>query len=118
MSMNTLKKVLAPLALLGLSVGAYFLVLSGNIPLPHPLPRDGGVILFAIVGLTTVGAASIRAKIPAITAGVATLGFGLGVTMSGFVVTVAAALTIFGGLGFLISTLHVIGTRASNASPA
>lgn len=117
MSSGSLRTVLAPLALLGFSVGAYFLVLGGVVPAVIPGPQDGGVTLTAIAGVTTVGAAILRARIPALTAGVATLGFGLGVTMSGFVVTIAAALTILGGLGFLISTVHLAGKRVHGATP-
>lgn len=61
---------------------------------------------------------SIREKIPAMTAGVATIGVGLGVTTSGFVVTVAAALVVLGGVGFLVSTAYSVGVRAYDTSPA
>lgn len=110
----TLRKVLPPLALLGLSVGAYFLVLGGVVPFGH----EAGVVLTAIAGIATIGAVSIREKIPAITAGIATLGFGLGVATSDFVVTVAAALAVLGGVGFLVSTAHSVGARAYDTSPA
>lgn len=114
MGEGTLRKVLAPLALLGLSVSAYFLVLGGVVP----LFENAGVTLTAIAGIATIGAVSIRETIPAITAGMATVGFGLGVTTSGFIVTVASALVILGGVGFLVSTVHSIGVRAYGPSPA
>lgn len=110
----TLRKVLPPLALLGLSVGAYFLVLGGVVS----FGQEAGVILTAIAGVATIGAVSIREKTPTITAGMATLGFALGVTMSGFTVTVAAALTVLGSIGFLVSTVHSVGVHAYDTSPA
>lgn len=108
------QRVLAPIALLGLSVGAYVLVLSGGVP----FGQEAGVILTVITGVATLGAVSLHEKIPALTAGVATLGFGLGVTMSGVVVTIAAALVVLGGVGFLVSTVYSIGARTAGTSPA
>lgn len=109
----THRKAFLPFTLLSLSVGAYFLVLSGSIP----FGQNAGVFLTIIAGAATLSAISIREKLPAITAGVATLGFSLGVTMSGFVVAVAAALAILGSAGFLVSTAYTVGADAYRTPP-
>lgn len=120
MERESIHRALVPIALLGLSVGAYFLVLLGVVP----LRQEPGVILTIIAGLTAISAVIIRAKIPAVTAGIATVGFGLGaansvgaISMNGLAVTVGSVLAILGGLGFLISTIHLVGTRVYQASP-
>lgn len=110
----TLRKAFLPFGLLGLSVAAYSLVLLGAVP----FGQEAGVILAVIAGAATIGAVTIQKKIPAVTAGMATLGFVLGVTMSGFVVTVAAALVVIGGIGFLVSTAYSVGARVYSTSPA
>lgn len=71
-----------------------------------PGPHGANVALLALAGVLTVGAAVLRAKIPTVTAGVATLGFALGLTSDPLVVNVAAVLTVLGALGFLISTTY------------
>lgn len=109
-----LQRALALLTLLGVTVGAYLLVLGGVVP----VEQEAGVILAAIAGGATLGAVGLREKIPAITAGVATLGFGLGGMMNEFVGTIAAALVVLGGVGFLVSTVHSIGARLTDTSPA
>lgn len=88
------RTVLVSVALLVIPVGLYFLVLGGV----AVLPQGSGVTLTAIAGVATLAAALHRATLPAITAGVAMVGFGLGATSSGFVVTVAAVLRYSGGL--------------------
>ncbi|WP_254763407.1 hypothetical protein [Natrinema marinum] len=108
------RSVLAPLVLFGFSVSAYFLVLGGVVP----VPQGPNVVLLALAGVTTLAAVVIRAKIPAITAGVATLGFVLSFGTDPLVVTVAAALTILGGLGFLVGTANHVRKRATTTNPA
>lgn len=88
-------------------------MLSGGVP----FGQEAGALLTVIAGVATLGAVSLHEKIPAITAGVATLGFSLGVTMSGFVVTIAAALVVLGGVGFFVSTVYSIGARTAGPSP-
>lgn len=109
----TPRNALGLLALLGLTAGGYGLVVLGAVP----IGLDAGVALTGVAAVATIGAIGLRATVPAITAGVATLGLGVGVTASGFVVTVAAALAILGGVGFLVSALGLAGTRAFGASP-
>ncbi|MDS0474059.1 hypothetical protein [Natrinema sp. 1APR25-10V2] len=106
------RSALAPLALFGFSISAYFLVLGGVVP----VPQKPDVVLLALAGVTTIAAAVIRAKIPAVTAGVVTLGFALGFATDPLVVTVAAALTILGGLGFLVGTANHVRKRATTTN--
>ena len=90
-----------------------------------PLQQETTAVLTAIAGMTSIGNAIIRAKIPAVTAGLAALGLGLvAVTPIGVgslnerTVTIASALAIVSGLGFLISTLYLVGARVSQISAA
>lgn len=108
------RKLLESFALLSLPVGAYLLVLFGAVPVGY----NSGVVLTVIAGTATVGAVSIREKVPAVAAGMATVGYGLGVVTSGFVVTIAAWLVVLGGIGFLVSTVYSVGSHAYSASTA
>ena len=107
MSETSIREALAPLALLCLPVAVYLLVLFGAVPTGY----SSGVVLTAVAGAATLGAVAIRERIPAVAAGIATVGYGLGVVMSGFVVTVGAWLVVLGGIGFIASTTYSAGTH-------
>ena len=108
------RKLLGSFALLSLPVVAYVLVLFGAVPVGY----NSGVVLTAIAGAATIGAVGIRETVPAVTAGMATVGYGLGVVTSGFAVTVAAWLVVLGGVGFLASTVYSVGTHTYTVSTA
>ncbi len=110
---DTPRKVLALPVLLVAVGAAYLLVLSGALP----VPGGADVSLLALTGLATVGAALARATLPALCGAVATAGFAIGATMSGFAVTVAAALAVLGAIGFVASTLRLAGQRVRDANP-
>ena len=114
------QKAILPLVFLGLTVGAYFLVLSGAVP----FSKDASITLTAIAGLATIGAASLRAKIPTLTAGIATIGFGIGsldllgmISVSNFVIDISSWFVVVGGVSFLISMFYVAQKRATNTVP-
>lgn len=112
--------VLIPLGLLVFSAGAYWSVLLGVVPFGFDTP----LIFAAVAGMTALGAVKIGARTPALTAGVATLGFALAATSVGGIfrlgdsaVFVGAALGTLGVLSYAISMVHHIGTRFRRMIP-
>ena len=108
------KPILAPLGLFVLSTGAYWSVLSGVVPLDLGRP----LVFSAIAGATALGAVVIDARMPAVTAGAAAVGFALAAASAGeipgaddSVLLVGAALATLGVLGYAVSMVYHIGTR-------
>jgi len=121
METSKFRPVLLPLGLLVLSAGAYWSVLLGVVP----FGLDAPLIFAVIAGVTTLGAVKIRARVPALTAGVATLGFALAAAHVGGLlgvgdsaILVGAALATLGVLSYAISMVHHIGTRVSSVRAA
>ncbi|SIR98446.1 hypothetical protein SAMN05421858_4979 [Haladaptatus litoreus] len=121
MKKSKLRAILMPLGLFVLSAGAYWSVLMGVVP----FGLDAPLIFGAIAGATALGAVKIGARAPALTAGVAALGFTLaGASVGGILrlgdsaVLVGAALATLGVLTYTVSMIHHIGTRVQSVSPA
>lgn len=113
--------ILLPLGLFVLSAGAYWAVLMGVVP----VDLDASLVFAMIAGVTALGAVTIGARAPALTAGVGALGFTLaGVSAGGvlgagdFAVVIGAALATLGVVGYAVSMIHLLGTRVASASPA
>ena len=110
-----------PLGLFILSAGAYWAVLMGIVP----FSLDAPLIFAAIAGATALGAVKIGARAPAITAGMAALGFTLAAASVGGIfrlgdstLFVGAALATLGVLTYTVSMVYHIGTRVQSVSPA
>jgi hypothetical protein len=114
MSSSPRRPAAALLALLALAGGAFALLLAGGVP----LPLEGGIAQTVIAGVTAAVATALRARLPALAAATATVGFALGVVATGFLVTVGAALVVVGAVGFLVTTLHLAGARRRAANTA
>ena len=108
---SKLKTVLVPLGLFVLSAGAYWLILSGIVPFGLDTP----LVFAAIAGVTALGAVRIGAQTPALTAGIATLGFSLSIDDS--TLLIGSVLATLGVLGYGLSMVYHIGTRVYTVSP-
>ncbi|MFC7028404.1 hypothetical protein ACFQJ5_13915 [Halomicroarcula sp. GCM10025324] len=116
-----LRAILLPLGLFVLSAGAYWLVLMGIVP----FGLDAPLIFAAIAGATALGAVMIDVHTPALTAGVAAVGFALAAASMGGIlgmgdsaILVGAVLATLGVLSYTVSMFYLIGTRLRSASPA
>jgi hypothetical protein len=121
MDRSRFRAILVPLGLLGLSDGAYWSALMGVVPFGLETP----LVFAAIAGTTALGAVTISARAPAVTAGVAAVGFTLAAPRVGEVlglgdppVLVGAALATLGVLSYAVSMLYHVGTRVHSGSPA
>jgi hypothetical protein len=116
-----LRAIVVPLGLFVLSAGAYWLVLMGV----GPFGLDAPLTFAAIAGGTALGAVKIDARIPALTAGVAAVGFALGAARVGELfgvgdsaILVGAVLATLGVLSYTVSMFYLIGTRVRSTNPA
>ncbi|WP_458208871.1 hypothetical protein [Haladaptatus sp. NG-SE-30] len=116
-----LRAILMPLGLFVLSAGAYWSVLMGIVP----FDLDAPLMFAAIAGATALGAVKIDARTPALTAGVAALGFALAAAsvdgifgVGDSAILVGAALATLGVLSYTVSMVYHIGTRIRTVSPA
>jgi hypothetical protein len=114
------RAALAPLGLLVLSGGAYWSVLMGVVP----VGLDAPLIFAAIAGTTALCAVGIGARAPALTAGVAALGFSLAAARGSGILSIGewgliigATLATLGVLSYAASMVYHIGTRAYSVSP-
>lgn len=103
-----------PLGLLVLSAGAYWSVLTGVVPLNFDTP----FIFSAIAGATALGAVIINARMPAVTAGVAAIGFALATAtveevlgVGDLALLIGATLAVLGVVGYAVSMIYHIGKR-------
>lgn len=120
MEKSKLRAVLVPLGLFVLSVGAYWSVLMGLVP----FGLDAPLIFAAITGATALGAVRIGARAPALTAGVAALGFSLAAASAGEILSIGdsvlfigAILATLGVLSYAVSMVYHIGTRVYSVTP-
>lgn len=111
MSNSSFRSGVGLLVILASVVGAYALVLSGI----TPLPAEAEFFLAALAATATVGTVAVGERLPAAFGAVATIGFVAGALTSGFVVTVAAALATFGGIGFVLTSGWFAFERVSGA---
>lgn len=114
MSEAVRRKLLASFALLSLPVGAYLLVLFGAVPVGY----NSGVVLTAVAGAATLGAVGFREKDPAIAAGVTTVGYGLSIVTSGFLVTSCSLAHGSGWRQLPCQQVYCVGSHAYAASAA
>lgn len=119
MKTSKLRTVLVPLGLFVLSAGAYWSVLTGTVNFAPATP----LIFAAITGATALGALIIEARAPAVTAGVATLGFSLAAASGDRMLITgnsavfgAAILATLGVLSYAVSMAYHIGTRIHSVS--
>jgi hypothetical protein len=96
-------------------------VLTGIVPFGLDTP----LIFGSIAGATALGAVKIGARTPALTAGMATLGFSLAAADIGdipgigdSILLIGAVLATLGVLGYALSMVYHIGTRVHNVNPA
>lgn len=115
------RAVLIPLGLFVLSAGAYWSALMGVIP----FGLDPPLVFAAIAGAAALGAMKVGARVPALTAGVAALGFALAIAsvsgtlnMGDSTLLVSAILATLGVLSYAVSMVYHIGTRVTSASSA
>lgn len=120
MQTSSLRAVVMPLGLFVLSAGAYWSVLLGIVPFGFDTP----LVFAAIAGATALCAVKIGARIPALTAGMAALGFTLAAASVGGVsgvgdsaILVGALLATLGVLSYTVSMVYHIGTRVRSARP-
>lgn len=121
MENSKLRMVLGPLGLFVLSAGAYWSVLAGIVSFGLDTP----LVFAAIAGATALGAVTVGARTPALTAGMAALGFSLAAANGSRILDtydsaalIAATLATLGVLSYAVSMVYHIGARVCSVNTA